>query len=868
MNANWSAIEKHFHYLVSLSDREQEDYLNDLYQSDPALKAELEALLLEEKNPHPLFSGSGMDLLEDFFSQDSDIQTRIGIYQVEKLIGHGAMASVYLARRDDGEFEQIVALKLIRSELVDEKIIHLFKKERQTLAKLQHPFIARLYDGSVTENGIPFFTMEFVEGTMVTQYCEERQLSLKERLAVFLQICQAVKHAHHKLIAHLDLKPGNILVDREGQVKVLDFGIARITEPLQTKNSHKQSSENKRFTLAYASPEQIQGKELDTSSDIFSLGIILNELITGEHPFQSLFESPGQLKLAILNGQIQSSARLKRTFSLKSWKNPNTQELEAICQKATKTLPEERYSSVDALIRDIEAFLNASPLSVVEPSWPYILKKFLQRNYKIVTPVVTGLLMLAITIILYTQEVKKQRNLAQNEAIKAVKVTEFLTSIFKTADPYEVNGDTVTALQLLEEGMIKINESLNDQPAIKASLLNEITSIFLSLGRWREADSISWVAYHLVDSLYDAPHAEIARSLQEIGTVELYDFQLDSALKRFESSLEMHRKLRTKDPVIFSSLIQDMGNIYYEKRQYQIADSLFRKAYDMHQQYLTAPQVELANDLQLLGAVNRKMENFDVAEDYYLKSLAMKEILFEAPHEQIAYTLNHLSSLKQNQGIYQDAIPYAEASYLQRKQIFGEEHIETNASLSNLARIHYQLGNDSTAIHLYQQVIRIFKSILPDGHFYVSATTHMLAQLFLRVGEVEQAEQLAREAYTMDLDISTSNPVYLSRSIQLLGEILMQRETNLWQAKELLAQAYQIRKDNLDPGDERVTESQQKLGACLLALHDYEAAIQLLDQAYKTISGKPEKDSLQILDITRKLELAYEKSESQFIQNK
>lgn len=865
---NWSAVEKHFAELTNLNTNEQERYLEKLHQTDPNLYQLLHQLLAEDESLHPLFSQSGADIINTW-QDEEPADERIGIYKIEKHLGQGAMASVYLAKRDDGEFEQWVALKLIKAGVHDEYTAELFRKERQTLATFQHPHIARLYDGGVTEQGGPFFTMEYIEGTPLTQYCEEHKLTLNQRLELFLQLCRGVKYAHNKLIAHLDLKPGNILVDKEGQVKVLDFGIARMMEPMKARTSVVEEAQiSKRFTLAYASPEQIIGNEMGSTSDIYTLGVILHELITGQHPFEHFFESPQQLKNAIINGNYLCFSDFKRLFPSNIKNNNHSRELEQICLGAMKVSIEDRYSSVDAIVRDIESFINFRPISVIDTRGLYITKKFLQRNYRIVTPVIVGTIALSLTIFIYTQEVKEQRNLAQTEATKAVKVTEFLTGIFKMADPYEVNGDTITAVQLLEQGLQNINESLKDQPAIKASLLNEISGIYLSLGRLDEADSLSRVAYHLTDSLYEYPHAEIARSLHEIASVELYDFRLDSALKRLQESLSIHQQLKTKDQSTLATLYQNIGNIYYEKKDFVLADSLYRKAYDMHLQYLTPPHLELANDLQLLGAVNRKVEKFDISEEYYLQSLQMKNELYDSPHEQIAYTLNHLSSLKQNQGLLEEAIPYAEASYKQRKQIFGPAHIETNASLSNLARIHYQLGNDSIAMKHYEEVVKIFEFLFPDGHYYVSATTFLLANLHLKSGNLSLAEELARANLEKDRKILASNPVYLSRSMLLLGKILLKRDHGLMEAKDILTESYQIRKENLQAEDDQVIESQQTLGACLLALGEYEEAITVLHDAYQTLNEKADTDTERITEVMQALKMAYEKTGNQTQINK
>ena len=855
---NWKTIEKHFSQLIGLSTEDQKKYLEHLQTSDPGLHSILNDLLSEDQDVHPLFSKSGAEIINTW-QDDEIINDRVGIYKIEKHLGQGAMASVYLAKRDDGEFEQWVALKLIKVGLYDDPVIELFKKERQTLASFQHPNIARLYDGGVTKQGGPFFTMEYIKGTPITRYCNEKKLGLIERLDLFLQVCQAVKYAHNKLIAHLDLKPGNILVDNEGQVKVLDFGIAKMIEPLNEKSGIKEYQKMLRFTLAYASPEQIEGREVTSSSDIYSLGILLFEIIVGFHPYQPLFEKPIKLKEAILNGQ-PAFGSYKKFFPSGIKISGNTYELELIWKTAKSVKPEDRYNTVDSLIQDIEAFKSLRPLSVIKSNGFYTGKKFVQRNSRTVSALTLSILAITFTVIFYTQQVKKQRDIAQAEANKASKVTSFLSDIFKMADPYEVNGDTVTAIQLLENGLQKINTSLKDQPEIKASLFHEITGIYVGLGRYREADSLGKVAIKLTDSLYSGDHPEKARSLREMGSIMLINLQLDSALALFRKSYNIYMNTKIVDPVTTAALLNSIGNVYYEKGEYETADSLFRKVYSIHQEVYETPHEELANDLQLLGAVNRKMGNYETAENYYLQSLEMKEKLFNTPHQEIAYTLNHLSSLKQNQMLFEEAIPFAKASYEQRKLTLGAVHIETIASQSNLARIYGKLNDHSMAIFLYKDALTQLKKIFPEGHMYISAILHNLINLYFQTGELENAEVLAYEAYQLDSELMSGDDVYLSKSLYALGKIYLSEKRDVKKAKKYLEEAYSKRKLHLSEEDILLIESQQAYGECLLVLKEYEKAIAVFNEAYQVLKTEPGKNKELLNDLLHKLELAVELS--------
>lgn len=838
----WPIIEAHFSKLSTLSSEDQKNYLSYLHDTNPELHQILNELLLEEENLHPLFSQSAVNILETW--QDHElIGTHIGIYQLIKLLGQGAMASVFQAKRDDGEFDQSVALKLIKPGIYDDQTLKLFKKERQTLATLQHPHIARLYDGGVNQDGRPFFTMEYIDGPPITNYCEENRLDLIQRLQLFKQISNALGYAHSRLVAHLDLKPGNILVDQSGQVKVLDFGIARMIPAVEIKNGLSSVDElieyPKRFTLAYASPELIKNEEVDSSSDIYSLGIILFELVVGQHPYYHHFNNPSALKKAITKGRYPKIADFKSSLPSGIKITRTLLELEKIWQCAHSRNREDRYGTVESIIRDIDAFINKEPLSVIEPSSSYHAKKFIQRNSRIVSALTLALITLFGTITFYTKQVKQERDLARIEAVKSVRVTDLLSGIFKMADPNLANGDTITAIQLLVKGLKDMDASLNDQPQVKASLLHEITSIFTGLGQYQLADSLAWVALRLTDSLYENPHPERARSLLELGRVESIYKNLDTAFIHLNASYQIFRNIKPTDPVSIADVLLELSNLSYEKGEYNVSDSIIRQVYKIHRKIYNAPHEELANDLQMIGSSQRKLGNFEDAATYYEQSLSMKRKLFKPPHNEIAYTLNHLASLKQDLGLYQEAIPYARESYDQRLQIYGPLHLETIASQSNLARIFKSLGEYDKSISIYEEVLGKLKKIFPDGHPYISAILQSLADLYSNNGRIDLAEQFYREAIRLDKKFLDKDDIHWSNSLIGLGKLLT-RMNQLDEAKSLLESAYHLRKKNLPEGHALIGISQQALGECLLAMKDYQTTIYFLNEAFGTLSTSPD----------------------------
>lgn len=378
----WADVDNWFHELVDLSLTEKQYGLEQLEKTQPELYLWVKTLLDADETINPIFFHSAGELLDTLQFDSQLIGSVIGAFRLKELIGQGAMGSVFLAERADGQFEQTVALKLMSPVIHDGALQHLFKEERQILAGLNHPHIARLYDGGFSLNNRPYFTMEYIRGQPVTTYSFDRQLNLNERLRIFLQICHAVTYAHRSLVAHLDLKPQNIIVDSEGNVKLLDFGVSKLIKPTDTGEIYVEQSN--RFTLAYASPEQLAAKPASTSSDIYALGVILYELLTGLHPFYGSFDSNTALRQAILD---------KLPRPIKDYRNQKNgipaqylgKDLNAICQRALAKKPEDRYVSVEELSKDIHNFLSGYPVRARKQTLVYKTRKLILRNGKTAT---------------------------------------------------------------------------------------------------------------------------------------------------------------------------------------------------------------------------------------------------------------------------------------------------------------------------------------------------------------------------------------------------------------------------------------------------------------------------------------------------
>jgi eukaryotic-like serine/threonine-protein kinase len=847
--STWLRAGERFDLLAGLAAEEREEHLRTLAGQDPELHVLVLDLLRGEDDPHPLLAQSAGQIIGSWEGDAALCGQTIGAYRLVQHLGSGAMGSVFRAERADGQFDQTVALKLIRPGAYSGHTLALFREERQILAGLQHPNIARLFDGGIHTDGRPYFTMEYVEGVPITEHCRRRALSLEQRLQLFLQICDALQYAHSRLVAHLDLKPGNILVGPDGRVRLLDFGIARAGMP----PDDAAAPAMQHFTLAYASPEQLRREVPGTQSDIFALGLLLHELLSGRHPLQELLDDREALREALLStGELPAFGRLFDPLPSGIPLRRLRGDLDAICRQALQKNPEKRYPSTEALARDVRAFIGHFPVRARNGREFYRMRKFIRRNR---SPFIAGMLaalMIVGTAAYFTRRLAEQRNQARHEAAKALEVSRLLRSVFSGADPVVAGGEQITAVELLDAGVASLHSSLRQQPGLQASMYGELSAIYLSLGQYGRADSLARRAFALYDSLYGPPHADIASSLIAIGQVELVASKHDSAFRHIQSGLDMYRQLEMTNGADYARALTELGNTYYDRNDFQQADSVYRQVLALYRNALDTTGTDLANLLHLIGTTRRKLGDYEEAASYLQKSLALKRNLYADPHAEIAYTLNHLASLRQDQGRPAEGLPFAREAFEQRRKIFGEQHIETLASQSNIARIHVRLNELDQAALIYEEVLSKMRAFFRNDHHYVSAVTNSLAGVYLKQGDYAKAEALCREAHAYNERLLAADDPKRAYALLGLGRALL-AQGRAAEARPSLEAALRLREESLPPGHVLTGECRQALGECLLDLADYPAAVVSLEQAYAALAEVPDRYDGELRDIVHNL---------------
>ena len=691
-----------FYAALDLNASQRPTFLAAQCADDPALRAEVDGLLaavVADTSPvTAAVQGAAQSLLAN--DRRSGQPTRLGPYAIRGVLGQGGMGTVYLAERDDAQFQQKVAIKVMRQTMASSRDTLLrFRAERQILASLSHPNIARLLDGGISEQGEPYLVMEYVDGEPITSYCDHHQLDTNARLALFRQVCAAVHFAHQNLIVHRDIKPANILVTSDGAPKLLDFGIAKLLKPeavTADQTIAETGTHQWLMTPEYAAPEQIRGEAITTRTDVYALGAVLFELLTGRRPFDFKNTTPFEMARMIAEVEPPTTSSLRRALS---------PDLDNIILMAMRKQADRRYASVDQLSDDLRRFLEGFPVLARPDSRAYRIKKFVSRNKVAVAAATLAVLLLAGSAVAMAILAKR----AQEEARAAQAVSDFLTGLFEVSNPSESRGNAITAREILDKGVAKINKDLGAQPAVQSRLLDTMGAVYDSLGLHKPAHPLLTKALDLREKLYGPDALETAQGLQTLATNYRGLGELPKAEPLLRRALAIRERRR--------------GRAHLET-------------------------LELLNDLGLNLAEQGRNEE---AEKILAESLAGKRKLLPAGSDQILKTLNNYAVCLVNQSKFAAARPMFREILDSRRRHLGEDHPLTLFSYNNLGVTLLQLGQYEQAEPLLRTARFTRLRVLGPQHpmYFQSWTNHCSALGYL--GRLDESTQCSRECYQATL---------------------------------------------------------------------------------------------------------------------
>ena len=718
--ATWAELNRLLDQALDLPAGDRSRWLEALDPSMNGLKPQLQSLLLVAAQVETHDFLATLPKVE-FASPDAPSRIgqpgeEIGPYRLVREVGSGGMGSVWLAERTDRLIQRPVALKLPHGNWRRAALADRMAREREILSTLDHPNIARLFDAGVTHDGQPFLALEYVEGIALDRYCSgaigSEPPDLRARLGLFLQVANAVAYAHGKLIVHRDLKPANILVTAEGEARLLDFGIAKLLEEGTTKETRLTEVNGRALTPDYASPEQIAGAPLTVASDLYSLGVILYELLTGTRPYKLKRDSRGALEEAILQADAEPPSAVASMPMRRALRG----DLDTIVLKALKKLPHERYPTVNAFAEDIARFLSDRPVLARPDSQWYRLRKFVSRNRIPVSAAAMALL----AIVGGGALVLWQARVARIEAHRAEEVKQFIVSIFENADPQQGAGEPLSAIDLLRQARGRLDATTVEDPRLRADLLSTLGESILGLDHASEAEAVLDDALKIMSGI-DAHDRQSLHARQLRASAISKSGRFDEATSELDRVIASLRPVADRRPLELASALAAQAQVLNQAAQFERADGVAREALAVSRGARPASSEAISALLQISHAndyLRKSPEAFAAARDAY--EMARTFYGNDAhPHVNVA-RMQYAVALSDRDAV-DEAIELMKASRVDAARLYGASSRSAGQYAASMIQYLLMAGRMRDALASSDEAMRILEPLVePDSLFQAS----------------------------------------------------------------------------------------------------------------------------------------------------
>jgi serine/threonine-protein kinase len=791
--SRWQRVQTIFHLAADLPEEDRQSYVSAECSDDPTLAAEVMALLEEDSRGGSLLDRDVSHLARAML--DAPVRPVVplenfGPYRISSVLGEGGMGVVYLAERAD--LGSRAAIKILRDAWLSPSRRERFAAEQRTLAQLNHPSIARLYDADTLPDGTPWFVMEYVEGLPLTAYCDTHASTIPERLKLFRDVCEAVQHAHAHAIVHRDLKPSNILVTGDGTVKLLDFGIAKQLEGLEADLTR---TGVRVMTPAYAAPEQVSAGRLGIHTDVYSLGVVLYELLAGRLPFDLADRTPNEMERIIVEQEPERPSVVARrtpalpvgSSRLRSASKAQWADLDVLCLTAMHKDPARRYASAEALIRDVDHYLTGAPLEARPDTLRYRTAKFVRRNWRAVAMATVTVAMIIGLTVFYTVGLANARNVALAETARTQRIQRFMMDLFQGNEDEAVGpADSLRVVTLVDRG-VQQARSLDVEPVVQAELFETLGNLYRSLGKFSPADSLLRTALTRRRALFGPSNSLVASSLIALGELRIAQAEYDSADVLVRQGLAMAKRTRpATDPQVgkatkalgqllyeqgsyekavpvleeairlqtrgdtaspdLASAITDLANTYFYLGKFALSDTLNQRALAMDKQLYGPRHAFVADVLINLGAIRFEWAKYPEAERYYREALDINTAWYGLNHPETASSLAALGrSLASQQKLTEaDTVLRQALDVLER--VYGPVHPRVASALNEYSRVKQSEGKLDEAEAGFRRMAEIYKTIYHDKHYVISIALSNIAGVLQERKQYTQAEALFREA--------------------------------------------------------------------------------------------------------------------------
>lgn len=779
----WQRLETLFFAALETPPPERTAWLDHACAGDAELRAELDAVLAAHLMASQAEGARRVGRPGDGSAPaDAMIGTRIGPYQLDQRIGHGGMGVVYRAHRVDEQYHREVAIKLVRSGHDADEMTRRFRVERQILANLQHPNIATLLEGGVTQDGQPYLVMPYVPGVPITDYADTHALRVADRLRLFRTVCDAVQYAHANLVVHRDLKPSNILVTDDGDVRLLDFGIAKLLAPEDAGVTAVLTTDAFLLTPEHAAPEQLQRKPVTTATDVYALGVLLYELLTGVRPFRA--GSQIELYRAICEDEPKRPSEISRQL-------PG--DLDHILLMALRKEPERRYASAGQLAEDVTRFLEGRTVLARPDAVGYRARRFVGRNRTAVSLAGIAAVLLIAGLIGTASQARRARAEATQAAAdrdRAERVSALLVDVFRLSDPETTRGRTITAREVLAEGAARIVRDLDGQPEPQADLLIQLGRIYENLGLFDEASAQVEHAVELRRSLHGERHPRVAEALTDLARIRILQQRADEGMelaRNAVSTLRQNGSERDPHPALPDALLAlgaalraasapaetaetytaalsllerqperdhaaiaeatfGLADAAHSQGQFDLADSLLEQTIERFARLGGPPQPDAAKSLHDLGMLRLFRRQIADAERLLRRALEMRRRIYGRVHPAVAETLVGLAHSLSLLGRFPDAVSFAEAAVTVSDSTWGRNHTRSADARVALGFTLLHVDEGERAVQLMREALAVQSAQRGEQHPQVIGAEVMIAQAHASMGRFEQARGLFVEA--------------------------------------------------------------------------------------------------------------------------
>src|SRR5215207_8528830 len=844
---------------------------------DPALRAEAERLVRSCDDAEGFMEEPAADYAALFMSDAALADARpdfppsppaangtlVGPYRIVREAGHGGMGTVYLAERADDQYRKQVALKLVRAGLTSEMdVLRRFRDERQILASLDHPGIARLLDGGVTADGVPWFAMEYVAGTPLDRYCDEHGLTVDERLTLFARVCEAVAFAHRNLVVHRDLKPSNVLVTDDGVVKLLDFGIAKLLHPQPEREPITQVGP-RAMTPEYAAPEQVRGEAVTTATDVYALGAILYALLTGQRAHRLERRTAAEVERVVCDTDPEPpSVVVTRTIDVGHADGSRERitpervsesrgtdsgrlrrrlrgDLDTIVLEALHKDPARRYASADALVEELRRYRAGLPVQARPDSRLYRAGKFVRRHRLGVAAGAAVLLSLVGGLagtLWQARAASRAATAASREAAKARAVTQFVVGLFGVSNPDQSRGKEVTARELLERGARRVDSALGRQPEERAELLGVLGEIHRELGLYAPAESLVRRSVVLTTELHGAGSPAAAGRLTTLGSILSARGEYGRADSVLTEALTIRRRMG--DDTLTTRTLNDLASVQARKGDYDRAEALAREALALDRRIRGDDHLDVAVALQQVAEYVSKQGRLEAAESLLVDAVAIRRQWLGPDHPETMTLVNNLAVLNFRMGDLREAEKATRQVLESWQRTLGPEHRNTLTALNSLGGALRDQGKYVEAERVLRQAVASRRRTLGNAHVEVGQSLLHLGTLLRRLGDVRaaEAERVLRESLAIYRKGLRAGDERIAPPLRQLGAVLTSRG-RASEGEPLLREALAVQQAKPARDENSLAITKRMLGVCLAALGQLAEAERLLLESYRTLEA-------------------------------